>query len=52
MTRSIEKLQNDEAIQFTLVYEPTKIEGYIPYCILTWIKGDLKQTLEVLKNEF
>ena len=52
VTRSIEKLQNDDAIQFTLVYEPTKITGYIPYCILTWIDGDLKQTLEVLKNEF
>ena len=52
ITRSIEKLQNDDAIQFTLVYEPTKIIGYIPYCILTWIDGDLKQTLEVLKNEF
>jgi len=52
VTRSIEKLQNDEAVQFTLVYEPTKIEGYIPYCILTWIDGDLKQTLDVLKNEF
>jgi len=52
VTRSIEKLQNDEAVQFTLVYEPTKIEGYIPYCILTWIDGDLKQTLGVLKNEF
>ena len=52
VTRSIEKLQNDDAVQFTLVYEPTKIEGYIPYCILTWIDGDLEQTLEVLKNEF
>ena len=52
ITRSIEKLQNDEAVQFTLVYEPTKIEGYIPFCILTWIDGELKQTLEVLKNEF
>jgi len=52
VTRSIEKLQNDDAVQFTLVYEPTKIEGYIPFCILTWIDGDLKQTLEVLKNEF
>jgi len=52
VTRSIEKLQNDEAVQFTLVYEPTKIEGYIPFCILTWIDSDLKQTLEVLKNEF
>ncbi|MFB5611488.1 MAG: winged helix-turn-helix transcriptional regulator [Nitrosopumilaceae archaeon] len=52
VTRSIEKLQNDDAIQFTLVYEPTKITGYIPYCILTWINGDLKQTLQVLENEF
>jgi len=52
VTRSIEKLQNDDAIQFTLVYEPTKIKGYIPFCILTWIDGDLKQTLDVLKNEF
>ena len=52
VTRSIEKLQNDDAIQFTLVYEPTKIEGYIPYCILTWIDGELKQTLDILKNEF
>jgi len=52
VTRSIEKLQNDDAIQFTLVYEPTKIEGYIPYCILTGIDGDLKPTLDVLKNEF
>jgi len=52
ITRSIEKFQNDEAVQFTLVYEPTKIEGYIPFCILTWIDGELKQTLEVLKNEF
>jgi len=52
VTRSIEKLQNDDAIQFTLVYEPTKIKGYIPYCILTGIDGDLEQTLDVLKNEF
>ena len=52
ITRSIEKLQEDDAVQFTLIYEPTKLEGYIPYCILTWINGDLKQTLEVLENVF
>lgn len=52
VTRSIEKLQNDDAIQFTLIYEPIKLEGYIPYCILTWIDGDLKQTLQFVKNEF
>ncbi|HET6517688.1 MAG TPA: AsnC family transcriptional regulator [Nitrosopumilaceae archaeon] len=52
VTRSIEKLQNDDAIQFTLIYEPTKIQGYIPYCVLTWINGELKQTLQSVKNEF
>ena len=52
ITRSINRLQNDDAIQFTLIYNPTKIEGYIPHAILTWINGDLKKTLEILKNEF
>ncbi|MEE8180533.1 MAG: AsnC family transcriptional regulator, partial [Nitrosopumilaceae archaeon] len=52
ITRSIEKLQNDDAIQFTLIYNPTKIKGYIPHAILTWINGDLKKTLEILKNKF
>jgi len=52
VTRSLDKLQTDETIQFTLVYEPTKIEGYIPYGILTWIDGNLKQILDVLENKF
>ena len=52
ITRSIEKLQKDDAIQFTLVYEPTKIEGYIPHAVLTWISGDLEETLKRLESEF
>ncbi len=52
VTRSIEKLQNDDAIQFTLIYNPTKIKGYIPHAILTWINGDLEKTLKILKKEF
>ena len=52
VTRSIEKLQNDEAIQFTLVYEPTKIDNYIPHAIMTWIAGDLEETLKKLELEF
>ncbi|HSB50956.1 MAG TPA: winged helix-turn-helix transcriptional regulator [Nitrosopumilaceae archaeon] len=52
VTRSIEKLENDDAVQFTLIYEPTKLEGYIPFCILTWINRDLRQTLQSIENEF
>ncbi len=52
VTRSIVKLQNDDAIQFTLIYNPAKIKGYIPHAILTWVNGDLKKTVEILKKEF
>ncbi len=52
ITRSIEKLQENEAIQFTLIYDPTKMDGYIPHAILTWIDGDLKETQKVLEEKF
>jgi len=52
ITRCIEKLHENDGIQFTLVYDPRKIENFIPHAILTWIKGDLKETLENLDNAF
>ncbi|MDH3278855.1 MAG: AsnC family transcriptional regulator [Nitrosopumilus sp.] len=52
ITRCIEKLHENDGIQFTLVYDPRKIENFIPHAILTWIKGDLKETLENLDNTF
>ena len=44
ITRSIEKLQNDEAILFSLIYNPEKLSGYVPYAILVWVEDDLKKT--------
>ena len=52
ITRCMEKLHENDGIQFTLVYDPRKIENFIPHAILTWIKGDLKETLENLNNTF
>ena len=52
ITRCIEKLHENEGIQFTLVYDPRKIENFIPHAILTWIEGDLKEILENLNNSF
>ncbi len=52
ITRCIEKLQENDGIQFTLVYDSRKIENFIPYVILTWIEGDLKETLENMNNTF
>jgi len=52
ITRCIEKLQGNDGIQFTLVYDSRKIEDFIPHVILTWIEGDLKETLENMNNTF
>src|SRR3989338_1463900 len=52
ITRSLDKLQNDEAILFTLIYDPIKLEQFVPYAILTWINKDLDKTLKILKEEF
>ena len=52
VTRAIEKFQKDDAILFTLVYDPVKLAGYIPYAILVGIKDDFKKTLEKLEKKF
>ncbi len=52
ITRCLEKLHENDGIQFTLVYDPRKIESFIPHAILTWIEGDLKKTLENLNDSF
>lgn len=52
ITRCIEKLQKNDGIQFTTVYDPKKIENFIPYVTLALIKGDLKETLEEMNHTF
>jgi len=52
ITRCIEKLRENEGIQFTLVYNPRKIKEFIPHAVLTWIDGDLKETLKSLNDSF
>jgi DNA-binding Lrp family transcriptional regulator len=52
ITRCIEKLHENEGIQFTLVYDPKRIDNFIPHAILTWIEGDLNETLQNLNETF
>ena len=52
VTRCIEKLHENQGIQFTVVYDPTKIKDFIPHAILTWIDGNLKSTLSNLEKNF
>ncbi|MDE1769400.1 MAG: AsnC family transcriptional regulator [Thaumarchaeota archaeon] len=52
ITRSLEKLQNDEAIQFTLIYNPKNMGEFIPFAILVGVKTDIKKTLAKLTKVF
>lgn len=51
VTRCIDKLQKNNGIQFTLIYNPTKIEGFISHAILAWIDGNLNETLEKMNDK-
>lgn len=52
VARSLEKLQNDEAIQFTLIYNPKSMGKFIPFAILVGVKTDVKKTLSKLEENF
>jgi DNA-binding Lrp family transcriptional regulator len=52
IARSLDKLQNDEAIQFTVIYNPKKMGGFIPFAILVGVKGAVRDTLSKLAIEF
>ena len=52
VARSLEKLSNNENIQFTTMYDPSKLEGYIPYAVLTWISGNMKRIKGVFDKRF
>jgi DNA-binding Lrp family transcriptional regulator len=52
IARSLEKLQNDEAIQFTLIYNPKNMGEFIPFAVLVGVKGDIKRTLSKLDKVF
>ena len=52
VTRSLDKLQNDEAIQFTVLYNPKNMGEFIPFVILVRVKEDLKKTLARLDKTF
>ena len=52
INRILEKFEENESIQFTLVYDPSKIEGYIPYAVLSVVNGEIKTILKNLEVQF
>ena len=52
VTRALEKFQKDDAILFTLVYNPVKLTGIIPYAILAGVGNNYDKILKILEKKF
>lgn len=52
VTRALEKFNKDDAIVFTLIYDPMKLSGYIPYAIIVGVKENLEEMLANLEKKF
>jgi DNA-binding Lrp family transcriptional regulator len=52
VTRALEKFHKDDAIVFTLIYDPVKLSGYIPYAIIVGVNENLEKILGNLVKKF
>ena len=52
VTRALEKFQKNDAIVFTLIYDPVKLSGYIPYAIIVGVNENLEEELKILEKKF
>ena len=52
VTRALEKFQKNDAIVFTLIYDPVKLSGYIPYAIIVGVNEKLEEELKILEKKF
>ncbi len=52
VTRSLDKLQNDEAIQFTLLFNPKEMSRFIPFAILVGMEENAKDVFQRLEKKF
>ncbi len=52
VARSIDKLQENPAFQFTLIYDPAKIKPYISHAVLCVVNGNIENLLKTLEKQF
>lgn len=52
VTREIDKLLDENVIQFSILYNPKLLEGTIPYALLVSVEGNVDTILEKIQREF
>lgn len=52
VARCRDKLHASPGVQFTLLYDPQKINEYIPHVVLAWVNGSTKDAVIQLNKKF
>ena len=52
VARCIARLQRDNGVQFTLVYDPRRFDKFIPHVIMVQTDGDVDRTLRNINERF
>jgi len=52
VTRTIEKFEKNPAIQFTIIYDPRKLEKFVAFAVLAMVQNDIKKIKKDIEIEF
>ena len=52
VTRAIEKFESNPAIQFTIIYDPRKLEKFIAFALLAMVQNNIKKIKKVIEINF
>jgi len=52
VARSIEKFEANPAIQFTIIYDPRKLEKFVAFALLAMVQSDIKKIKAEIETSF
>nr|AIF06806.1 transcriptional regulator AsnC family [uncultured marine thaumarchaeote KM3_196_E01]AIF13948.1 transcriptional regulator AsnC family [uncultured marine thaumarchaeote KM3_65_D04] len=52
VTRAIEKFEKNPAIQFTIIYDPRKLEKFVAFAVLAMVQSDVKKIKTEIEDAF
>jgi len=52
VTRTIEKFETNQAIQFTIIYDPRKLEKFVAFALLAMVQNNVKKIKKEIETEF
>ena len=52
ITRTIEKFESNPAIQFTIIYDPRKLEKFVAFALLAMVQNNIKKIKKVIETNF